>query len=97
MRFDFAPTRCLLCRSREPDSWEHVLPSYVGGRLQVRVLCTKCNSVTGAKLVSQLKWDPGIRLAAESLAPRIPALYDEMKIGWRYVAWSTLGHKILNG
>jgi len=86
MRLDVRPRHCILCHAKSPDSWEHVIPEYLGGRLQVPLLCTPCNSTIGSKLVGQLKRDPGIRIAAERLAPKMPRLYEAMRRGWTYVA-----------
>ena len=67
--------RCIICLSGQPGSWEHIIPRSIGGTLQARVLCDRCNHTLGSELVSKLKGDPSIRLAMEQLRNRIPSLY----------------------
>ena len=37
VKFDF--DRCILCTENPADSWEHIIPDIIGGRLQARILC----------------------------------------------------------
>ena len=77
MRFDIGLDRCILCLERPPDSWEHIIPEFIGGRIKARLTCKKCNSDFGRKLVAPLKSDMAIRHALESLADQIPEIYEQ--------------------
>jgi hypothetical protein len=75
MRVLYPFDRCIICLNQPCGGWEHVLPEFIGGRLQGRLLCSACNNNLGSSLVSKLKFDPSIRLAMEALKDRLPALY----------------------
>ena len=67
MRVEFDFAKCIICLERSPGSWEHVIPRSLGGRLQARILCKKCNSELGSQIISSLQSDPSIRFAFENL------------------------------
>jgi len=75
MRIPYDFEKCIICLSQPCGDWEHILPDYIGGRLQGRMLCNSCNHTFGQTLVSNLKYDASIRLAMEALKDQIPALY----------------------
>ena len=78
--------KCILCKKNPADSWEHIIPESIGGRLQVKVLCSFCNNTFGSKLISQVKMDPSIRLAIKNLKNEIPGLFEVMENGQIYNA-----------
>ncbi|MDI3285984.1 HNH endonuclease [Polyangium sp. 15x6] len=46
---------CKLCKKQDAMSLEHVIPSALGGTLQVKgILCTKCNSESGRGIDAEL-------------------------------------------
>ena len=73
VKFEFE--KCILCLERPADSWEHVIPQSLGGRLEARLLCTDCNNKFGSQFVSALRSDPSIRMALENLKGELPDLY----------------------
>lgn len=85
MRIEFEFEKCILCLKRHADSWEHVIPRSLGGRLKVRVLCTACNNTFGSQFVSALRSDPLIRLALENLKDELPDLYRSAQDGLPFV------------
>ena len=85
MRVDFDFGKCILCLVNKADTWEHIIPRFIGGRLQLQALCSECNSTCGSKLVAGLRSDPSIRLALENLKDRLPDLYRAAQEGLPYV------------
>lgn len=77
---------CILCLKNPADSWEHIIPHIIGGRLQAQVLCTDCNNNLGSKLISKIKTDPSIRLAVRNLKPEIPELYEAIEQDQLYIS-----------
>jgi len=77
LRVDLELPRCILCGSCKPETWEHLIPKFLGGRLQLRILCSNCNNTCGTRLVSGLKRDLGIRAALLALKERIPHIFTE--------------------
>lgn len=75
MKVPYNFKRCIICLNQPCGGWEHVLPDFIGGRLQGRMLCNSCNHNFGAVLVSTLKNDPAFRLAIEAVKDRLPILY----------------------
>src|SRR5574341_972257 len=75
MKVPYNFERCIIYLNQPCGDWEHVLPNFIGGRLQGRMLCSACNRNFGSSLVSKLKFDPSFRLAMEALKDRLPALY----------------------
>src|SRR6185436_19648713 len=75
---------CILCRERPADSWEHILPKSVGGKLQIRLLCTPCNNGIGARMVATLPKDPAVRFIAEKLRGKIEDLAGSILNGTVY-------------
>lgn len=76
--------KCIVCLGNEANSFEHVLPRSIGGRLQVSMLCKKCNSNLGTELVSQFQEDPTIRLAIKNLKDVIPDIHEQYEEGKYY-------------
>ena len=91
MRIPVPYEKCILCLASAADSWEHIIPQCVGGRLQARLLCTRCNNTFGSRFVSALRSDPSIRFAALRLRSQLPALYESIENGLPYIAKSTDG------
>jgi hypothetical protein len=77
--------KCILCLENSIDSLEHIIPESLGGRLQLPILCRKCNSELGSRLISKLKKDPSIRLAAKALSNEIQELTDSIEEGQVYI------------
>lgn len=84
IKFDF--DKCILCLKNSTDSWEHIIPKIIGGRLQVKVLCSDCNNSLGSKLISKVKIDPSIRLAVMNLKQEIPELFEAIEQHQIYVS-----------
>ena len=55
MKVNFNFDNCILCLKNNADSYEHIIPRSIGGRLQVFMLCTKCNNSMGSELISKIK------------------------------------------
>jgi len=85
MRVEFEFEKCILCLERPADSWEHVIPRSLGGRLEARLLCTACNNTFGSQFVSALRSDPSIRMALENLKDELPDLYHSAQDGLPFV------------
>jgi len=83
IQFDF--NKCIYCIENEADSWEHIIPDSIGGRLQAKMLCTDCNSKLGSTLISKVKTDPSIRLAVGHLESDIPELFEAIENNQLYV------------
>jgi len=79
MRIKFEFGKCIYCLKNPADSWEHIIPTSIGGRLQVQVLCSECNNNLGSKLISKVKTDPSIRLAVMNLRSKIPELFESIE------------------
>jgi len=79
MKVEFDFDRCILCTENLADSWEHIIPEIIGGRLQARILCSRCNNDLGSKLISKVKNDPSIRLAIRNLREEIPKLFEDIE------------------
>ncbi|NLC47225.1 MAG: HNH endonuclease [Firmicutes bacterium] len=62
------------------DSFEHIIPECIGGRFKASILCTKCNSSTGSKLVSKIRQAPFMRQAARNLRNEIPEMFEKLKM-----------------
>jgi len=84
IKFDF--DKCILCVRNPADSWEHIIPESIGGRLQIQLLCSSCNNDLGSKLISKVKTDPSIRLAVRNLKDEIPRLFETIENHQVYVA-----------
>jgi hypothetical protein len=78
--------RCSICLNEVPLTTEHILPESIGGTLQARIQCAKCNSDLGSELVSQARQDPVLRLAIQNLRDRLPDLYLSMEEGQSHFA-----------
>lgn len=77
---------CILCEQAPPESWEHIIPQSLGGRLKADLLCGRCNNETGARLVAQLVGDPSVTLAVENLKVTLPRLHSAFSKNVTYVA-----------
>jgi len=77
MKVNRSFSACIVCLDAEPDSWEHIFPKFLGGRLQARLLCTRCNNTFGSSLVASAKSDASIRLALEDLKDKIPKVANQ--------------------
>lgn len=75
MRIESDFRQCIVCLEAPADTWEHVIPRSLGGRLQAKLLCSTCNSTLGSTLTSKLRSDPSIRFAMETLKDELPELY----------------------
>lgn len=86
---------CIVCMNEQVGDWEHIIPSSIGGRLQAKMLCDKCNhQVFGSKLVSKLNQDPRIILALEYLKPEYPILFKRLLKRAKYVGGGADGLRI---
>ena len=86
MKLNFDFDKCIYCLENPPGSWEHIIPESIGGRLQVQVLCSKCNYNLGSELISKIKTDSSIRLAVRNLKDEIPELFEAIEKGQLYNA-----------
>jgi len=79
MKIEFDFDKCIYCLNNAADSWEHIIPASIGGRLQARLLCSDCNHKLGSKLIDKVKTDPSIRLAVRNLRNEIPKLFEAIE------------------
>lgn len=86
MKVEFEFDKCIYCLNKPADSWEHIIPQSIGGRLKARLLCLKHNHLLGSTLVNKVKNDPSIRLAVRNLKDQIPRLFDAIENGQIYDA-----------
>jgi len=86
MKINFIFRNCIICQKNPADSWEHVMPESIGGRLQIKALCAGCNKTLGSELISKVKEDPSIRLAVRNLRDEIPELFELIENGQLYNA-----------
>jgi hypothetical protein len=86
--------RCSLCLKPEPLTLEHIIPESIGGTLEAKIQCVRCNSTLGSKLISQARQDPVFRLAIGNLKEQLPDLYLSMESGQRYVATDVAGKTV---
>ncbi len=88
MKVEFEFDKCIYCLNKPADSWEHIIPQSIGGRLKARLLCSECNHLLGSTLVDEVKNDPSIRLAVRNLKDQIPQLFEAIEKGQIYDAKS---------
>ena len=94
MKIDTGFRKCIICLENAPDSWEHIIPQSIGGRLQANILCKKCNSELGNMLMSKVKSDPSIRLAIKALKDIIPELFEQIEKRQLYDATDIKNDKV---
>jgi hypothetical protein len=94
MRIETNLDKCVICLSQPPDSREHIIPVILGGQLQAKILCTKCNSDLGSSLVSSVKKAVTIRFAIEHLHKDIPEIYEAIIEGQEYVIKNIKGDSV---
>jgi hypothetical protein len=85
---------CIVCLKEPAESSEHFIPRFIGGNLQAKILCKKCNSNYGSNVVSKLKNDPFIFHAIEYFKFELPDLYKSFNKKRAYVGKSTDGTEI---
>lgn len=78
--------KCIHCLENPANSWEHIIPESIGGRLESKMLCAKCNNELGSEIVSKVKADPFIRLAIRNLKSEIPELFEAIEHNQEYTA-----------
>ena len=86
MKIEFDFDKCIYCLNNAADSWEHIIPESIGGRLQIQTLCSSCNNDLGSKLINKVKTDPSIRLAVRNLKDKVPRLFETIENNQIYVA-----------
>lgn len=86
--------KCIVCLKEPAESYEHIIPRFIGGNLQAKILCKKCNSNYGSIVVSKLKNDPYIFHAIEFLKNELPDLYKRFNKKRTYVGKSKDGSEI---
>jgi len=86
MKIEFDFDKCIYCLENNADSWEHIIPESIGGRLKAKILCTDCNSKLGSTLISKVKIDPHVRLAVRELKREIPELFEALENNQIYFA-----------
>ena len=88
MNCDWTTLRCIICRSEDEITKEHLIPEHLGGKITAKFLCRDCNSTLGHRVESDILQDPIIRqLLDNRIAYKIPELADKMRSGLEY-----LGH-----
>ena len=91
MRIKWPGNSCIICLkeipllSREHLSREHLIPKALGGILTCSFLCDECNSAFGARVDAEVKKDPRIRFAVDSLQSDIPNLARKFMEGQPYI------------
>lgn len=84
--------RCILCKSdKNKMTKEHVIPDSIGGKLQAKILCKKCNNDIGGKIYKELVDDVLIREAIIDLREQIPQVFDKFKINLDFEGISSDG------
>jgi len=82
-------TKCILCfctpSKDNPFSNEHIIPKSIGGTVAAKLLCEKCNNKFGTTVVSKVKEDPSIRMAAHALQNDIPDLFKSIEDRQEYI------------
>jgi hypothetical protein len=86
--------KCIICCRKPADTWEHILPESIGGRLQAKILCSTCNSEVGSEIEADIKSNASIRLAIEHLKTELPDLYREMQERQRFIGKDSQGRKV---
>lgn len=76
--------RCIVCKSQQRLSQEHLIPRAVSGRLSSRLLCKPCNDHLG-QTEAALKSAPWVREAAEVLGATIPRVWERIAEGQVFV------------
>ena len=95
MRFPTNFDLCIVCMKESVGGWEHIIPASIGGRLLAKIVCDKCNHQRlGSKLVSQLKFDPTIRMALEYLKSDYPSLYKRLLKRGKFVGRGVDGSRV---
>lgn len=46
--------KCYICEKNEANSIEHIIPNAIGGKLKVKILCERCNSILGETIDASL-------------------------------------------
>lgn len=99
MRVDWAYKRCVLCL-RAPDSadegsrltYAHIIPASVGGKLEVKFLCFKCNSLLGQTVEKGLKADPSIASCVQAVLSQLaPSRRKRLLAGMTWLAETGAG------
>ncbi len=91
MKIPWKHKTCVLCLESAALTKEHVVPASLGGALQVRFLCRRCNSTLGHEWEATAREDASIRLAVENLAHEIPRIADRFAEGQWFVGRSHEG------
>lgn len=94
MKVPWAYQRCVLClRGPDPEdegsrlTWAHIVPKSVGGKLEVKFLCSYCNSVLGHTVEKGLKADPSIASCIQAILSRLsPSLRKKLLAGMSWMA-----------
>ncbi|MCK5655746.1 MAG: hypothetical protein KAI03_05610 [Candidatus Aureabacteria bacterium] len=71
--------KCIICKKEGENTYEHIIPDFIGGKLESDILCSNCNKTLGSFLVSNLKNDPDIRYSLEKVSDKIPKLYEKIR------------------
>ena len=91
MKCDWSTPRCILCRSGEDITSEHLIPDCLGGKLVAEFLCRACNSNLGHGAEGAVRKDPEIRRAIDRLALSRSALGHKLQRGLPYRGCSEQG------
>lgn len=84
--------KCILCLSdKNKMTKEHIIPDSIGGKLQAKILCKKCNNDIGSKIYKELVDDILIREAIINLRDQIPQVFDKFKINLDFEGISSDG------
>lgn len=94
MRIPTKFDKCIICLDRTVGSYEHIIPDYIGGHLQAKILCKNCNNYFGSTLIAKIADDPLFFYAFEFLKDEIPSLYKRFNKRRTYLGKSSNGSKI---
>jgi hypothetical protein len=87
MKIESEFDKCIYCLENPADSWEHIIPESIGGRLQIKALCSRCNNtLLGSELISKVRMAADVRRCIQNLKREIPDLYESMENGLPYLA-----------
>lgn len=91
MNVEWRGERCLICLKQGPLTVEHLIPNSIGGTLTASFLCKDCNSYLGAKVESELRADPTIRLSTDHLRPINDSLASRIEEGLPFISHGESG------
>lgn len=92
MNCDWKTSRCIICRSEDEITKEHLIPEHLGGKITAKFLCRQCNSTLGHRVESDILQDPIIRQKLDNhIVHEIPELAEKMRSRLEYIGHGEQG------